>query len=190
MPTKLILHPDTPISSVTMIRADASRYASDQFSLAFRAVGAIPEIMVPRVGNERQCFGYEGWVFADRLWEHTCFEAFVEFEGVAGYFEYHVATSAQWASYSFASYREGMVKAEEFTLRSGSWRVTAHRIEVGATFEIPKALRGRAMKVGLSAIVEEKTRQKSYWALRHPLGRPDFHHPDCFALTLPAPGAA
>ena len=26
----------------------------------------------------------------------------------------------------------------------------------------------------------------SYWALAHPPGKPDFHHPDCFALELPA----
>lgn len=42
-------------------------------------------------------------------------------------------------------------------------------------------------KFGLSAVVEETDGTKSYWALRHPPGVPDFHHPDCFALELPAP---
>jgi hypothetical protein len=27
----------------------------------------------------------------------------------------------------------------------------------------------------------------SYWALDHPAGKPDFHHPDAFALQLELP---
>jgi hypothetical protein len=45
-------------------------------------------------------------------------------------------------------------------------------------------------ELGLSAVIEETDGHKSYWALRHPPGKPDFHHPDCFALELPAPSAA
>jgi hypothetical protein len=41
-------------------------------------------------------------------------------------------------------------------------------------------------EVGLSAVIEAADGALSYWALRHPAGRPDFHHPDCFALDLPA----
>ena len=40
--------------------------------------------------------------------------------------------------------------------------------------------------LGLAAVIEERTGKKSYWALNHPEGEPDFHHPDCFALRLPA----
>ena len=42
------------------------------------------------------------------------------------------------------------------------------------------------LSIGLSAVIEETDGTKSYWALRHPPGPPDFHHPDCFALELPA----
>ena len=45
-------------------------------------------------------------------------------------------------------------------------------------------------KLALSAVIEELDGTKSYWALAHPPGKPDFHHPDCFALTLGAPDAA
>lgn len=44
--------------------------------------------------------------------------------------------------------------------------------------------------IALSAVIEEKDGTKSYWALHHPPGAPDFHHPDCFALTLEAPDLA
>ena len=45
-------------------------------------------------------------------------------------------------------------------------------------------------QMGLSAVLEETDGTKSYWALAHPPGAPDFHHPDCFALDIPAPDAA
>ena len=41
----------------------------------------------------------------------------------------------------------------------------------------------------ITAVIEEADGTKSYWALRHPAGKPDFHHPDCLALELPAASA-
>jgi len=46
------------------------------------------------------------------------------------------------------------------------------------------------ISLGLSAVLEDRDGGFSYWALVHPPGKPDFHHRDCFALTLPAPEAA
>ena len=59
----------------------------------------------------------------------------------------------------------------------------------------PSCLAGSPMFIGCDVVVpftviEELDGTKSYWALAHPPGKPDFHHPDCFALTLAAPGAA
>jgi hypothetical protein len=42
-------------------------------------------------------------------------------------------------------------------------------------------------RLGLSAVIEETSGRKSYWALAHPKGKPDFHHADCFTLELAAP---
>ena len=42
----------------------------------------------------------------------------------------------------------------------------------------------RDLKLALSAVIEESAGRVSYWALRHPEGKPDFHHPACFALNL------
>jgi len=75
--------------------------------------------------------------------------------------------------------------------------VDATRIEVqsnDAGFELRVALDlsrlpdlplGSPWRLGLSAVIEEKTGRKSYWALAHPAGKPDFHHSDCFALEVP-----
>lgn len=39
--------------------------------------------------------------------------------------------------------------------------------------------------IGLSAVIEEIDGTKSYWALAHPDGPPDFHDPTCFIARLP-----
>jgi len=45
----------------------------------------------------------------------------------------------------------------------------------------------RHWRMGVSAVIEEVDGTKSYWALAHAPGPPDFHNPDCFIATLPAP---
>jgi hypothetical protein len=36
----------------------------------------------------------------------------------------------------------------------------------------------------LAAVIEDENGGLSYWALRHPPGKPDFHHPNAFAMTI------
>jgi len=47
----------------------------------------------------------------------------------------------------------------------------------------PSYRQGR-LRVGLAVIIEEETGGYSYWALRHPPGKPDFHRQEAFALVL------
>jgi hypothetical protein len=47
-----------------------------------------------------------------------------------------------------------------------------------------------AWQAALAAVIEERDGAKSYWALAHPLGKPDFHDPNCFILDLAASEAA
>jgi hypothetical protein len=42
--------------------------------------------------------------------------------------------------------------------------------------------------IGLSAVIETVGGAKSWWALNHPSDKPDFHHPESFALKSPVLG--
>ena len=55
-----------------------------------------------------------------------------------------------------------------------------------ATFGLPHAFTGKDLLLAITAVIEERDGTKSYWSLAHPEGAPDFHHPDCFTLHLPA----
>jgi hypothetical protein len=124
----------------------------------------------------------------DGLWQSTCFELFWASKVRREYFEHNFAADGRWASYRFSDYREGMA-VDTQAPRSIAVELAASgfSVHVAAPF---MPMDGPRSKIGLSAVIEEIDGTKSYWALRHsPRGTPDFHHRDCFALTLGPPGA-
>ena len=42
----------------------------------------------------------------------------------------------------------------------------------------------RHLRIALAAVIEDEHGRLSYWGLRHPPGKPDFHHPNGFALQV------
>jgi len=125
----------------------------------------------------------------DGLWRHTCFEAFVRASPGAAYYELNFAPSTQWAAYRFSGYRGGMRVANEIGAPGFEVETNGEGcgLRVSAELDRLPGLPGDgAWRLGLSAVIEETSGRKSYWALAHPPGKPDFHHSDCFALELPA----
>lgn len=162
-------HPDSPASPVMSVEVSVSP-VGDALLLAFEARGAIARLALPTPAGGR----------ADELWRHTCLEAFVGDAEGDGYLELNFAPSSQWAAYRFDGYRAGMAKAN---LPAPAIRVAigADRLKVAARVVVSAA--GR--RLALSAVFEDIDGAKSYWALTHPPGAPDFHHPSAFALSLP-----
>jgi len=128
---------------------------------------------------------------ADELWRHTCFEAFIAPGTGPAYLELNFSPSGEWASYEFAKYREQRRLEEPPTgpvapLPAPSSRTL--RTGEDLTLEADVALecmRGATpVRIALASVVEDASGQLWYWALRHPPGRPDFHHPDGFALQI------
>jgi predicted GIY-YIG superfamily endonuclease len=181
---QLACHPDTQQSAIASIRVDINRRAGGYLLLSFRAVGSMEQVVWPSLVASAD----GPWTRADRLWEHGCFEAFGSIPGESGYFELNLATSGRWAAYAFYDYRVGMRPAEDMLLVSGNWKIGPKRVELHASLDVPPAYQDKDWLFGLSAVIEATDGTKSYWALAHPPGKPDFHHPDCFVLELPAAG--
>ena len=106
--------------------------------------------------------------FRDGLWRHTCFEVFLA-RRFPAYEEYNLSPSREWATYAFSSYR----KRSDERIARPRWNGRVATIEA----------RG-PVKIGLCVVIEERSGALSYWALRHPPGKPDFHHRRAFALEL------
>ena len=124
---------------------------------------------------------------ADRLWQHTCFEAFVAVKGKADYHEFNFAPSGEWAAYSLQSYRDGTPLEDDKLVPRITVRSEADQLDLDATIRLdrlPSIPPNAWLRLALCAVVEDQSGKLSYWAVRHPPGKPDFHHPDCFALDL------
>jgi hypothetical protein len=175
----LVRHPDSEGAAVTGIAVAAARAAGGKLGLAFSIEGNIEEIALPPARRPGR---------ADGLWQHTCLEAFIG-SVEPSYFEFNISPSTEWAAYRFAGRREGRsdVGVPPPTIRSGpivGALMTMATLDLDGLAELPAEERWR---LGLSAVIEEKSGAKSYWALAHSPGPPDFHDPDCFLLKLPPP---
>ncbi len=173
-------HPSTRPETVRAIGVLVRRSASAELQMTFRLDGDIPRIRVSSPGTPR---------FATQLWRHTCFEAFIAVEGQPAYHEFNFAPSGEWAVYAFSGYRDGGPLANEMIRPQIAVRSNASRLELDALVGLDRlsAVHPRAsLRIGLSAVIEASN-GLSYWALRHPASKPDFHDADGFALVLEPP---
>jgi hypothetical protein len=169
----LTLHPDGRCDAVTHIAVEIARPSAAVLLVDYIVSGNLDDLSLLPIGTSAR---------TDGLWQHTCFEAFMRPAGSESYFEFNFSPSTQWAAYRFGRYREGMIAAETAVPRI-EFEHAAQRCVLRAALALPDE---GAWRLGLSAVIEETNGRKSYWALAHPPGRPDFHHSDCFALELPA----
>jgi hypothetical protein len=139
----------------------------------------IPAPKSPRIGHE--------------LWQHTCCEIFIKAHtidsssGVTAYHEFNFAPSGEWAAFEFERYREGTSLTNEALDPQVIVRSGAGKLELDASIRLDRLSPAHSkalLSLALSAVVEELDGSLSYWALKHPAGKPDFHHPDAFALEL------
>jgi hypothetical protein len=124
---------------------------------------------------------------SDGLWQHTCFEAFIGASPGARYYEFNFSPSTRWAAYTFSGYRSGMGIATGISAPAIDGRASPDSYTLQATLELDglSALsRKSPWRLGLSAVIEDISGGKSYWALAHPPGKPDFHHENCFAYEF------
>jgi hypothetical protein len=169
----LRLHPDSRSAAVMRIEAEVARPRAGTVLLSYIVTGKIGDLRLPPAGAAAR---------ADELWRHTCFEAFLRPLPGAGYYEFNFAPSTQWAAYRFDGYRAGMRLAAEIAAPRIEVQAEAERYTLRASVELAAA--GGAGRLGLAAVIEDVSGDKSYWALAHPLGKPDFHHADCFVLEF------
>jgi len=106
-----------------------------------------------------------------------------------GYREFNFSPSGEWAVYDFRGYRDASEQDGALLTKPDpviKVQQSLDRLEL--TVEIDQGLLPQAssLKLGLSAVVENAAGSKSYWALRHTPGKPDFHHADAFAIQLEA----
>lgn len=175
-------HPDTPNGAVRRVGARVEAVGPDSLRFRYELEADLGRVRIPPPVADPQR--------ADRLWAGTCFEAFVRAAGSPGYLELNFSPSGQWAAYRFESYRQGAAPAALESAPRLAVLGSSDRLELQAEVRLGgalSALAGAGLRIALTTVVEDMAGGLSYWALRHPPGRPDFHHPHGFSLELEFP---
>lgn len=173
----LVCHLASPANGVVAL-AVAADYSANGLALSFRLTGDPQKILIPPPSSATA---------SDGLWQHTCCEAFVATASGTDYIEFNFSPSGQWAVYRFCDYRN---RDERFQLPCApeiTFASLADGFRLDAT--IPRKLLPTAsgLHLGLSAVIEDRDRNKSYWALAHCGPAPDFHLRPSFTLQLETP---
>jgi hypothetical protein len=171
-------HPATPADTVTAVTVEYEIQPEGRLWLRYFVDCEIDNLVLPLSVEPHRTAG---------LWNTTCFELYLRQPDSTSYFEFNFSPSSKWAAYRFDDYRNGMADwdtpAPEVYADASD---THYALEV--TISLPQ-LETCAWDASLSIVIHERDDIKSYWALKHPAGKPDFHHRDCFALKLAAPEA-
>ncbi|HZP12513.1 MAG TPA: DOMON-like domain-containing protein [Nevskiaceae bacterium] len=169
----LVPHPDSNPGRVTRIEAGIS-VSPKMLRLSYWLEGELATLRIPAdAGLQR----------GDKLWEHTCFEAFVRQKGQSAYYEFNFSPSRAWQAMRFRAYRDGGAIAETpVTQVMVSREAAVLRLDALVMLDRLPEPPGRPLQLGLSAVVENREGGISFWALKHASGRADFHHDDTFVL--------
>jgi hypothetical protein len=171
---RLVCHPDSRSDAVRSLTARLKRGKAD-LEVTYVLEGELPRLRIPAPTRSR---------IGEKLWQHTCFEIFIA-RHMPAYHELNFSPSGEWAAYTFSRYRDGAPLGGDALDPRVALRTGADRLELDATVQfgrIPPLQDAATLSLALSAVIEDADGRLSYWALRHPPGKPDFHHPQAFAL--------
>ncbi|NMG29387.1 DOMON-like domain-containing protein [Aromatoleum evansii] len=175
---QLLPFPGSPPCPIDSIAVRVFREDRGGLRLRFELLGEVQHVLVPATCAPRA---------ADGLWAHTCCEAFVATPGRPAYREFNFSPSGEWAIYDFDAYRQrsapGIAPAAPMIVS----HLETGRLVLDATLDATALPQGSPLELGLTTVVETLDGTLSYWALRHPGERPDFHLRDAFTLPLARP---
>lgn len=181
--TNLVLkpHPESTSQAVSAVEANLSLTKGSEITVGYILRADLERLLIPPPQTACRSEG---------LWQHTCFELFIGAKNDVEYYEFNFSPSGEWATYEFRNYRDGSALDADGLEPAISVRRAADILELDARIRLNR-LPGLQLDVGLwlglSAVIEDNHGQLSYWALKHPPGKPDFHHPDSFTFELPFP---
>ena len=171
----LICHPQMENRIVSAIAVRVNWAPDGRLALTYTLTGDCAQLCIP---SPKPAASVDG------LWQHTCFEAFVSIQGDSAYREFNFSPSGEWAVYCFRDYRDRLPAAvaesvpEIITCRHDKG------VELDARVRLPDLMSMQPLRLALSAVIKDTRGALSYWALKHPLGNADFHHPEAFVLEI------
>jgi len=180
---ELTAHPGNADAAPDRIVVEAGwEAATGRLALRYRLLGDVGSIRLPAPVTPTR---------ADGLWRQSCCEAFVRRAGAAGYCEFNLSPSGEWAAYGFSDRRSGMHHLEGIESPGIQFTRADDELVLQAWLDLSSLVPSGPVELllGLAVVVQDDLDRLSFWALRHPGGPPDFHDPTSFLLRLEIPAA-
>ena len=122
---------------------------------------------------------------ADGLWSTTCLEFFLAEPGAPPYWEFNLAPSGDWNAYRLAAYRQGLEPVAAIASLPLQVERDASGLDLRLSLDLGHLLPpGRALELGITAVLELNDGPLLYWALSHPGAEADFHRRDGFLVRI------
>lgn len=124
----------------------------------------------------------------DNLWKATCFEFFLAVPDCPEYWEFNMSPSGEWNVYHMDAYRQINMREEARIYQLPFVFQKDHGYSLDISVDLNPIIQPeQSLKVGITAIIQTKDGNETYWALAHP-GAPtaqaDFHSRESLILEI------
>ena len=170
----LIAFPDPDIPDIVITGKILRK--NSIFSIHYALTGEIKDIYLPSLSIHP--------TRKDDLWKDTCFEFFLAIKDLPQYWECNISPSGDWNVYHLDAYRRIGFRSETAIqqLQFAAQR-TENGLILNAAIDLDPIIRlGQVLEVGVTAVIQTREGNESYWALAHPAPEPDFHLRESFIL--------
>ena len=167
------------------VQADLRLLSQDTFEVLFKWTDTSSDLIFGGESRGGRLMG---------LWQHTCFEAFIEpvdspafvskdLEGSVLYYELNLSTFKGWNLFGFNQPRLPQPPTELREAQLVSYDL--QHGESGGVLKVVVQVAGaqwNKVKISLCSVLVSKSRGTSYWSFKHAGERPDFHRFDSFII--------
>ena len=187
---KLVLHSTLQESSAAKVLVSADAQLNQQLLvLRYRIelAAGVPKVVWPALVAPKSVLTDD--LRKVELWNTTCLEAFL-FYADGTYIEFNFAPDGHWNAYSFTGYRAGMKADERISdvhgfQSSKSESASVSTYELTVTVDLSHAVKSpQHFRLGLTSVIETEGGERSYWSLKHPGEKPDFHDSRGYVLEM------
>jgi hypothetical protein len=165
----------TPLSHLE-ITGNIARGAY-RLTVRFTVLGRLADIAIPASAATP--------VRRGGLWEETCLELFLGVKSSRRYWEFNLSPAGHWNVYRFAGYRKGRQEETAYTTLPFLVEIQPSALSLALDVALDRIIpAGRTLEVGICAVIQDRSGQRTYWALTHRGQRADFHRRDSFMVEL------
>jgi hypothetical protein len=119
------------------------------------------------------------------LWEHTCCEFFLGLKDSTQYWEFNLSPAGHWNVFRFLDYRQNLIEETSFDSLPFSVSQQNDTLQLDLAVNLEQIISFQQnLEINITAVIEDREKQLSYWALTHSRQKPDFHNRDSFVINI------